>query len=31
MKNQKYEVSADIVREKMKDIIENEDLSRYIL
>jgi ATP-dependent HslUV protease ATP-binding subunit HslU len=31
MKNQKYGIDAATVREKMKDIIENEDLSRYIL
>jgi ATP-dependent HslUV protease ATP-binding subunit HslU len=31
MKNQKYRIDAATVREKMKDIIENEDLSRYIL
>ena len=31
MKNQKYGIDAATVRKKMKDIIENEDLSRYIL
>ncbi len=31
MKNQKVEIDATAVREKLKDIIENEDLSRYIL
>ncbi len=31
MKNQKYEIDASTVRDKLKDIIENEDLSRYIL
>jgi len=31
MKNQKVEIDAATVREKLKDIIENEDLSRYIL
>ena len=31
MKNQKYGIDAATVREKMKDIVENEDLSRYIL
>ena len=31
MKNQKVEIDVTAVREKLKDIIENEDLSRYIL
>ena len=31
MKNQKVDIDAATVREKLKDIIENEDLSRYIL
>jgi ATP-dependent HslUV protease ATP-binding subunit HslU len=31
MKNQKVEIDAATVRDKLKDIIENEDLSRYIL
>jgi ATP-dependent HslUV protease ATP-binding subunit HslU len=31
MRNQKHEVSAASVREKLIDITENEDLSRYIL
>jgi ATP-dependent HslUV protease ATP-binding subunit HslU len=31
MKNQKVEIDITAVREKLKDIIENEDLSRYIL
>jgi ATP-dependent HslUV protease ATP-binding subunit HslU len=31
MKNQKVDIDTTAVREKLKDIIENEDLSRYIL
>ncbi len=31
MKNQKVDIDITAVREKLKDIIENEDLSRYIL
>jgi ATP-dependent HslUV protease ATP-binding subunit HslU len=31
MRNQKYEIDAATVREKLTDITENEDLSRYIL
>jgi ATP-dependent HslUV protease ATP-binding subunit HslU len=31
MKNQKVDIDATTVRGKLKDIIENEDLSRYIL
>jgi ATP-dependent HslUV protease ATP-binding subunit HslU len=31
MRNQKVEIDATTVRKKLKDIIENEDLSRYIL
>jgi len=31
MRNQKYEINAATVQNKLKDIIENEDLSRYIL
>jgi ATP-dependent HslUV protease ATP-binding subunit HslU len=31
MKNQKVDIDATTVRDKLKDIIENEDLSRYIL
>jgi ATP-dependent HslUV protease ATP-binding subunit HslU len=31
MKNQKVDIDAATVRKKLKDIIENEDLSRYIL
>ena len=31
MKNQKHNIDAAYVQDKLKDIIENEDLSRYIL
>ena len=31
MKNQKVDIDAAAVQDKLKDIIENEDLSRYIL
>jgi len=31
MKNQKHDIDAAYVQEQLKDIIENEDLSRYIL
>ncbi len=31
LKNQKYDIDSAYVGEKLKDIIENEDLSRYIL
>ena len=31
MRNQKYEIDATTVRDKLMDITENEDLSRYIL
>jgi ATP-dependent HslUV protease ATP-binding subunit HslU len=31
MRNEKVEIDATTVRKKLKDIIENEDLSRYIL
>ncbi len=31
MKNQKVEIDAATVRDKLTDITENEDLSRYIL
>ena len=31
MKNQKSDIDATYVQDKLKDIVENEDLSRYIL
>ncbi|RLE08471.1 HslU--HslV peptidase ATPase subunit, partial [Candidatus Aerophobetes bacterium] len=31
MKEKSFTVTADYVKEKLKDIVESEDLSRYIL